>query len=322
METKNQVVKQNKETKEIEYTPFGSASPIKLSVAIIRNLVAIPTKSGAVPTDNECIKFLMLCQARELNPFEGDCFLQGYDGHNGPQFSLITAHQAFLKRANGSADFDGMESGVIVTTEDGEIRERSGDFFLDGETLLGAWARVHKKTQRIPTERRVKLKTFKKDFGVWKTNPEGMIVKCAEADALRSAYSNKLGGLYSDSELSPDDQRFVAAKPALVRSDAGLLESARVETARTIDADPHTDQESAPAPRQETQQAGPSPHEELAIWLQEREFKEQELIAACVKTGLLDSPCALGDFPDAVVKRCLLAKLGLAAEIKKARGGK
>src|SRR5262245_51444742 len=91
---------------EIEYQAFQSNERIKLSVQIVQKFVAIPTSSGKLPDERDCIRFMMLCRARQLNPFEGDCFLQGYDGRNGPQFSLITAHQAFLKRAEVHPEYD------------------------------------------------------------------------------------------------------------------------------------------------------------------------------------------------------------------------
>src|SRR5580692_885246 len=103
-----------KEEKPMEYVPFGSQDKIKLSVAIVQNLICVKTKTGKTCTAGDAIKFMMMCQARRLNPFEGDAFLIGYDGREGPAFSLITAHQAFLKRAEVNPEYDGMKSGVIV----------------------------------------------------------------------------------------------------------------------------------------------------------------------------------------------------------------
>jgi hypothetical protein len=51
-----------KKDAEVEYIPVGSESSIKLSVHIIRNYVATPTKQGDLPDDRECIRFLMLCR--------------------------------------------------------------------------------------------------------------------------------------------------------------------------------------------------------------------------------------------------------------------
>jgi len=179
----------------MEFVPFGAADKIKLSVAIVQNIIAVPTKSGKTCSERDAMKFMMLCQAQRLNPFAGDSFLVGYDGQNGPTFSLITAHQAFLKRAESSPDYDGMTSGILVNN-DGTIEEREGDFHLPDEDVVGGWAKVFNKKRSHPTYRKIRMARFNKGFAQWKEDPAGMIVKCAEADALRSTFPTLLGGLY------------------------------------------------------------------------------------------------------------------------------
>lgn len=200
-----QLVKQSEE-KGVSFIPFGSQEQIKLSVSVIKNLVCNQTKGGKVCDDRQAIKFMMLCQAQHLNPFAGDCFLIGYDGKNGPEFSMITSHQAFLKRAEVSPNFDGMESGVIVKNkEDGQLKELEGDFYEDEfYTLVGAWAKVHHKGHRVATVRRGALKTYRKSYGLWAEpgNHAMMLVKCVEADALRATFPTMLGGLYTPGEVT------------------------------------------------------------------------------------------------------------------------
>lgn len=199
--------------REMTYIPFASKDAIKLSVGIVKNLVSAKTKNGAVCTDADAMKFMMLCKARGLNPFEGDAFLIGYDGKDGPVFSLITSHQAFLKRAEVHPEYDGMESGVIVRTADGEMVDREGDFIFDDDTILGGWATVHFKNRKFPMKKRLKLGVFHKGRGLWNDNPCGMICKCAEADALRSAFPTMLGGMYAQEEMPPPPE-IVDVKPA------------------------------------------------------------------------------------------------------------
>jgi phage recombination protein Bet len=188
----------------IEIVPFGTDERIKLSVAIVQKMIAVPTRTGKVPDAAQCIKFMMLCKARHLNPFEGDAYMLGYDTQGGPQFSLITAHQVFLKRAEASKGFDGMQSGVIVMAA-GTPLEREGDLIYSDEQLLGGWAKVFRKDRTIPFYKRLKLATFNTGRSRWEKDPAGMIVKCAEADALRTAFPTHLGGLYLDEETQPID---------------------------------------------------------------------------------------------------------------------
>jgi len=200
MEPNTQIVK-SASSKEVEFVPVGSRDPIKLSVAIVRNFIAQKTRSGAEASDADCMKFVMLCKVRGLDPWQGDAYLQGYDSSNGPTFTLITAHQAFLKRAEINKSFDGMQSGVVCTDEDGNLLEYEGDLVLQGHTLVGGWARVFFKNRSRPMFKRLKLASYDKGFSRWKVDPAGMIVKCAEADALRSAFPNTLGGMYLEAEL-------------------------------------------------------------------------------------------------------------------------
>jgi len=193
---------------QVAFTPFGSEDEIKLSVPLIRAYIAVPhfnreTKDEVLPDDRECIRFLMLCRSRRLNPFEGDAFMVPFwDGKLGrPVWSLITAHSAFLKRAELHPEYDGMDSGVIVKDEAGNVVDREGDFTLPGDTLLGGWSIVYFKKRGHPKKSRVKLQTYQQQFGVWIKDPAGMICKVAEAGALRDSFPTMVGGLFLREEM-------------------------------------------------------------------------------------------------------------------------
>ncbi len=196
-----------KEERDMTFVPFGAADSIKLSVEIVKNLIAVPTKSGQTCTDRDAMKFMMLCRAQRLNPFAGDAFLIGYDSRDGgePSFSLITAHVAFLKRAETHPEFDGMKSGIIVVDEANRLTEIEGDFHLPEQTVVGGWATVYFKNRKYPITRKVRLSRFQKGFGVWKDDPAGMICKVAESDSLRSSFPTLIGGLYMQEELNPSE---------------------------------------------------------------------------------------------------------------------
>jgi len=204
---------------EIQYTPLGNEDPIKLSISIIERQIATPTKSGKKPTQKEMMDFLMLCRARKLNPFEGDAFLIGYDSRDGAKFNLITSHQALLKRAELCQTFEGMESGLI-TECDGEYEETQGDFLPDYAQAVGAWARVHRSDRKIPTYRRLNISKYDKGFGLWKDQREMMAVKCAEADALRSAFPTTTGGLYISEEMGRAPSTVENTPPVALLPDA------------------------------------------------------------------------------------------------------
>jgi phage recombination protein Bet len=188
------------------YTPFGGQESINLSIGLIRRYIATPYVSNGQEwqaTDEECTRFLLMCRNRKLDPFTGDAFMVPFwdKRQNRPVWSLITSHAAFLKRAETHVDFDGMESGVIVKTEEGQLVERDGDFLHPGDQLLGGWATVYKKTKAHPKKIKVNLGTYKKGFGVWLNDEAGMICKVAEAQAIRDSFPSQTGDLYLREEM-------------------------------------------------------------------------------------------------------------------------
>lgn len=200
------------EKREVVYKAFHSEDEVRLNVSIIKNLVATPTKQGDLPGDRDCIRFMLLCRARRLDPFEGDAFLLGFRNNQTQQvdWSLITAHQAFLKRAETHPEFDGMESGVIVQVGS-DLKELHGDLVpdeIDGDKckLFGAWAKVHFKHRKIPMYKRAKLTTYQKNYGYWIKDPAGMITKCVEADCLRSSFPTMMGGMFLREEIDVSSQ--------------------------------------------------------------------------------------------------------------------
>lgn len=182
-----------------EYIPHGEQEKIKISMGIVKKLLCKPTRSGAICPDRDAMMFIAKCRAQKLNPFLGDCYIVGYDGKFGPEFSIITGVNVFYKRAEADPNFDGMESGVIVS-KDEQIQDMPGDFVPDGFDLVGGWAIVQKKNRKIPTVSKVALKTFRKQTKFWEDNPAGMIVKCAEVDALRRAFPFVLGDMRASIE--------------------------------------------------------------------------------------------------------------------------
>jgi phage recombination protein Bet len=218
----------------ISYVPLGAKQSIDLTINMVRRFLCTPTRSGNVPSDQDIIKFMMLCKARELDPWVGDAYLTGYDTQDGPQFSLITAVQALYKRAEISPDYDGIESGVVVKKPDGTLEDRAGDFFGDDEILVGGWARCYRRDQKIPSFDRLKLTTFDTQKSRWKKDPGGMIAKCAEASVLRKAFPTQLGGLYTREEMEHLAERRIENRDAErigpARATSGLSElAARME---------------------------------------------------------------------------------------------
>jgi len=188
------------EQQGIQYTPTGETSPIRITMEMIARDIAVPTKNGKMPEEKDCLRFMNLCAARKLNPWSGDCFMLGFDGEKGAKFEMLVSYQALLKRAEGTASFEGLQGGVIVQVANGDIVNRAGHIVLKGETLIGGWAMAYRADRRVPHESAVALSTFDKQNKRWKEDPAGMITKCAKSAVLREAFPSNCGGMYIDEE--------------------------------------------------------------------------------------------------------------------------
>jgi phage recombination protein Bet len=310
------------EKKSVSYIPFGGQDQLKLNCKNVQELIAVKTKSGKTCTEQDALKFMAMCQALRLNPYAGDAFMVGYDTQDGPKFSLITAHAAFLKRAEVHPQYDGMESGIILMADGGQIEERQGDFHLPDEQVVGGWAKVYCTDRSHPTYRRLRMARFNKGFGIWKDDPAGMIVKCAEADALRSTFPTMVGGLYLREEVDfMPDAGLSTSKP--------LFDSPLKDKTKLVDVTPVEEIPAEHAPEKEkgVSSAEPTtlvltPQRQLMEYVtgEGHTFEEWQWWAmdANFMTGA-DSIGSFDEVPEAEAKRCLNAKTGLKKGLAKAR---
>lgn len=301
------------------FVPFGAADKIRLTVEIVKNLIAVPTRSGKTCSDRDAVKFMALCQAQRLNPFAGDAFLVGYDNSQSgtATFSLITAHVAFLKRAETCQDFEGMESGIVLLNEEtGETQDREGDFHLPNEKVVGGWARVHRKNRK-PTYRRLRMERFNKGFAQWKEDPAGMIVKCAESDALRSTFPTLLGGLYSEGEA--------IIEVASERVGARMIDSSRLVDVRTeAKLEPTSGNDEGQLEAQERPATQQNANEELGDFIIDSGYTFDHFQKFAMEENLVpgaDSMAGFEDISDKDAKRLLKARTGLLTGMKKIKEG-
>ena len=160
---------------------------------------------------------------------------------------MVTARDAFAKRAEGGPGFEGFQSGVIVL-RDGKVEELEGAFFLPGDTLIGGWARVYRSDRKFPFVQRVRLEEYNTRKSTWATKPATMIQKVAEAHAFRKAFPMATAGLYTPEEL-PDEQGGQPA-PAQVQGgapNASIAQFTEAPAERVIDP-PAPEEQADPEP--------------------------------------------------------------------------
>lgn len=224
MSEEKQKQAEQKSERVVSYIPIGQTDPMELTFDFVANYLARPTRSGKRASAEEIVRFIMLCKAQRLNPWVGDAYIVGFDGKDGPEFSLITSASALRKRAESNPAFAGMESGIIVEDKNGELVDRSSAFRHPGDKLLGAWCRIHRKDREMPTEARVELAAFDKNRSLWLSMKPTMIQKCAVATAIREAFPNETAGLITDDE--------VGAEPAAGLEAGGAGGAVRIEQRR------------------------------------------------------------------------------------------
>lgn len=185
----------------VQYEVDGES--IKLTPKIVQDFIVGNDSPITLP---EFKFFATLCKARKLNPFLKEAYCIKY-GNNPAQ--IVVGKDAVLKRAILNPNYNGMESGVIVLKKDsGDIIERAGTFYLkEKETLVGGWARVHRKNWEFPIycsvsfdEVAQKTRDGKLNSN-WASKGATMVEKVAKVRAVRETFIDDLGGMYEAEEL-------------------------------------------------------------------------------------------------------------------------
>ena len=206
-------------TEIVRYTDSFGAD-VELSISDIRRSLCPKA------TDQEAANFLQLCRGMGLNPFVRDAYLIKY---GDKEASMVVGKDAFTKRADAHPQFGGMESGVIVRIGDKEPVNRKGTLVLDGESLVGGWARVARSDRKLDTDTTVSFKEFDTGRSMWQRMPGTMIEKVAIVKALRTAFPATFSGLYDQAEMGID-----------LTADMEPEGPAEVSTRETATGNPHT----------------------------------------------------------------------------------
>jgi len=156
---------------------------VELSPNIIKKYLV--SGDGKI-TDQEIMMFLKLCECQQLNPFLREVYLIKFGSKPA---TMVTGKETFLKRAYRNPDYQGHKTGIS----------------LDGKV---AWAEVYVKDYQVPIRCEVDFDEYvgKKNDGtinaIWKAKPNTMLKKVALVQALREAFPETFGGMYSQEEIN------------------------------------------------------------------------------------------------------------------------
>lgn len=219
-----------------------SGQQITLTPETVRNYLVSGDKERV--TIPELVMFINLCKYAKLNPWLKEAYCIKYG--NEPA-TMVVAKEAYLKRAESCNNYDGCTAGIVVLDENGTVTYREGMIVLPTETLVGGYAEVYSKDRNHPSRIEVSFEEYagrKKDGSLnsqWAKRPASMIRKVAMAQALREAFPNSLGNLFTAEEQ----------EEAIIPMDV-VIEDA----SKNPEALPELEQpEPVPEPQQSTQQA-------------------------------------------------------------------
>lgn len=154
--------------------------------------------------DQEFKLFAEFCKSTRLNPFKREIWAI----KAGNRLQLMTGINGFFAIANSHPQFDGLECEVE----------------LDDKGLPAkAIARAHRKDRKFPAVGIALLRESKGASPVWNQQPSVMLTKVAKARALREAFPQEMGGLYTDDEMPAQftQPKLEEVKPATEIVDTG-----------------------------------------------------------------------------------------------------
>lgn len=155
-------------------------------------------------TDEELNMFLSLSTKYGLDPFAHEIWFVPMRGKN----TIITARDGYLKIANCNPHFLGMDSDVVCSgdkfTKSPEGVIHTYDINQRG-AIIGAYAVVYRDDRKIPAFFFAPMKDYDRKAGVWQQYPHAMILKVAEAMALKRAFS--ISGLVTQEEIGYEGRR-------------------------------------------------------------------------------------------------------------------
>lgn len=193
-------------SKKNEATFLAGGEEISLTPNIVRQFV---TKGNGDITTEEAFNFIQLCRYSGLNPFLNEAYIIKF-GTQPAQ--MIVSKEAFMKRAERQKQYQGFEAGVIAFNEKtGEVNEREGAFLLPTEQVVGGWAKVYRSDRERPVTVKISFSEFAKYKNggtlqsTWASMPANMIRKSAIVNALREAFPDQLGAMYTEDEPNPAD---------------------------------------------------------------------------------------------------------------------
>ena len=184
-----------------------NGNEVKLSGNTVMNYLV---RGNGTVSEQEVVMFINLCQFQKLNPFLNEAYLVKFGSQPA---SIITSKEAFMKRAEAHPKYKGFKAGIIVE-RNSEIVEVEGAVKLKNDELIGGWCEVYRDDRSTPIKVRIALEEFSKSQATWKSMPLTMIRKSAIVNALREAFPETMGAMYTedDADINKTPEQAIAVE--------------------------------------------------------------------------------------------------------------
>lgn len=165
-------------------------------------------------SNDEFSVLIELANRYQLDPFAKQIWAVKYSDRPA---QIFAGRDGYLAIAHRSGQFNGMQSSI--------------DKDADGN-ILSATCRVWRKDMEHSFERTVYVDEYNTKKGVWAEKPATMIVKVAEAQALRLAFN--ISGLYDSSEFDTDAPVRIEPQPTDIKVDPVVVAAKTVAEAQAL----------------------------------------------------------------------------------------
>lgn len=190
----------------------GNGSAIATSNGMTAEQVNLIKKTVAKDaSDDELGMFLHLAKTYDLDPFAKEIWFIKFGG----KATIFTSRDGYLKIANGHPAMEGLVSDV-VRTNDTLVRTPEGVSHQYGNPrgeITGAYALVFRSDRKFPTYYFADYSEYRGNTDIWKKYASAMILKVAEAMALKRAFS--ISGLVTREEMDVEQEQ-PASTPKVV----------------------------------------------------------------------------------------------------------
>ena len=144
-------------------------------------------------TDTEFKLLWHLAESYGLNPLKKEVYAIKYQGRPA---IIMVSHAGLINIAHRSGKFGAMETVCEMEPDDGKPVPMG---YAKKRKPISATCIVYRNDFDKPFKSTVYFDEFDRGMALWESHPKAMLIKCAEATALRRAFH--VSGLYIQEEM-------------------------------------------------------------------------------------------------------------------------